>query len=628
MNDRTLLRLGAPLVAASAVLAACFPEPPRQAMSDTSQAPDDASDGASDGASDTSLADSDEVIDEVQVDTTPACVCPSLGPCYEPATCTSSPDECQVVTREDGSPCEDGDACTVEDMCRQGICVPGHEPNDRLGDWYLGSDGSGTEVLATHETRGGRRLVLVRMLGRFNQLGGISGHVPATPETAASSLVLLDVTNPSALRSDVLVWTEAPDGDFPALEVGAPIVEVGNRLAIAVTSHDPIKVPDQPSLDTTGSSDQRFTILLVEPDGEIALGWHYQVSNWLFVDFVRALAAMTTTVQGDLLIAGPRLSSRTFSVRGPFPEDLAGGASEATSISTFIERRRPDGSLVWRRWLVPGDSGERFSIASAAGLFERDVAVAGMTSGPLQVQDDLGVEVARLPTGIGTDGFVARFDATGGLVGANHFFSTQDEFVVVNGLGTLSDGRPVALVASRAPISVRTSAEAPPTALTTSEPTEIPNGLDWLVVSLETPPTILRRLVTDPQGYLMARMGRGVSVFGYYRQLAEPATSRSLTFESPELDGVVLAASDGSRTSLEPLIQYAPNAVQPAITMRGAAHYNVFEGQDGSFLIGGSLVASAMGGWMFGVTSFIQPVDHMPRAFISRISSGGGLYCH
>lgn len=625
MIERTHARLHVTLVAASVLVGACFPEPPRQAISDTADPGDTAVSG--DTSPDSANPEDTLEADAAEVDTTPACECPTLGPCYEPATCVTSTDECQVVLREDGSECEDGDACTVEDVCRQGICVPGHEPNDHLGDWYVRSDGSGAEVLAVHETRSGRRLALVRLSGRVNQFGGISGHTPPTPETAASSLVLIDATNPTALRSDVLVWTEAPDGDFPALEVRAPIVEVGNLVAIAVTSHDPIKVPDQPSLDTTGTSDQRFTILLVEPNGEVALGWHYEVSNWIFVDFVRAITALSATVEGDLLIAGPRLSSRNFAVRGPFPEEIAGGASETASLSTFVERRRPDGSLVWRRWLVPGEAGERFVVASAAGRFQRDVAVTGMTSGVVQVQGDQGEDLGSLPTGIGTDGFVARFDPTGSLVGTHHFYAPLGGLVIAATIGTLADGRPVALVASEVAVTVRTGAAATPTVLTANAPTEIANGLDWLVVSLEGEPTILRRFVTDGQAFLMARMGRGVSVFGYYKQIVEPALSRSLTFESPELDGLLLAASDGTRTSFEPLIQYVPNAVEPAITQRGAGYYNVFEGADGSFLIGGSLVSHAMGGWIYSA-SYIQPVDHMPRAFISRISSGGGLYCH
>lgn len=58
---------------------------------------------------------------------TSAVVCPALGPCHAPSVCDPGSGACAPVLLEDGAACDDGDACTTSDTCQEGACV-GDEP--------------------------------------------------------------------------------------------------------------------------------------------------------------------------------------------------------------------------------------------------------------------------------------------------------------------------------------------------------------------------------------------------------------------------------------------------------------------------------------------------------------------
>src|SRR5262249_40752372 len=52
-------------------------------------------------------------------------VCTALDQCHDVGTCDPATGACSQPPRSDGSPCNDGDACTREDVCRAGVCSPG-----------------------------------------------------------------------------------------------------------------------------------------------------------------------------------------------------------------------------------------------------------------------------------------------------------------------------------------------------------------------------------------------------------------------------------------------------------------------------------------------------------------------
>lgn len=52
---------------------------------------------------------------------------PEPAPCSGPSVCADG--YCVIQPLADGSPCEDGDLCTVADVCQGGACVPGRPPD-------------------------------------------------------------------------------------------------------------------------------------------------------------------------------------------------------------------------------------------------------------------------------------------------------------------------------------------------------------------------------------------------------------------------------------------------------------------------------------------------------------------
>ena len=68
---------------------------------------------------------------------TAAVVCTAVGPCYAPSVCDPGSGACIEVFLEDGATCDDGDACTAKDTCKEGSCEGGDavkclEPNPCL----------------------------------------------------------------------------------------------------------------------------------------------------------------------------------------------------------------------------------------------------------------------------------------------------------------------------------------------------------------------------------------------------------------------------------------------------------------------------------------------------------------
>jgi hypothetical protein len=51
--------------------------------------------------------------------------CGSVGQCQLTATCNPETGACTITPRSNGSPCDDGNACTLDDACLDGACRPG-----------------------------------------------------------------------------------------------------------------------------------------------------------------------------------------------------------------------------------------------------------------------------------------------------------------------------------------------------------------------------------------------------------------------------------------------------------------------------------------------------------------------
>ena len=50
-------------------------------------------------------------------------LCADLDQCHEPGTCDSGSGTCSYPQKPDGTPCNDGDACTSPDLCQGGHCI-------------------------------------------------------------------------------------------------------------------------------------------------------------------------------------------------------------------------------------------------------------------------------------------------------------------------------------------------------------------------------------------------------------------------------------------------------------------------------------------------------------------------
>jgi hypothetical protein len=67
---------------------------------------------------------SDACLDGVCMGADPI-VCDSIDQCQLVGVCDPVTGLCSMVEVGDGAPCEDGDACTLDDSCQAGLCVPG-----------------------------------------------------------------------------------------------------------------------------------------------------------------------------------------------------------------------------------------------------------------------------------------------------------------------------------------------------------------------------------------------------------------------------------------------------------------------------------------------------------------------
>ena len=52
-------------------------------------------------------------------------VCEALDSCHEPGVCDPETGECTYEPKDDGAACEDGDLCTTDDQCVDGVCEAG-----------------------------------------------------------------------------------------------------------------------------------------------------------------------------------------------------------------------------------------------------------------------------------------------------------------------------------------------------------------------------------------------------------------------------------------------------------------------------------------------------------------------
>lgn len=132
-------------------LSACFPDPVGDVAQDTADVGSDTADDAE------TRADIDAGGDtEVSVAQCPGSACEIGGLCFDPGDFNPS-NRCESCvsgtawTSQTGTPCDDHDACTENDMCSAGQCAPGRLRSDIGYDWIYplrgNLPGPGTRLL-------------------------------------------------------------------------------------------------------------------------------------------------------------------------------------------------------------------------------------------------------------------------------------------------------------------------------------------------------------------------------------------------------------------------------------------------------------------------------------------------
>src|SRR5690606_10016202 len=54
-------------------------------------------------------------------------LCTAFSQCHDVGSCDPATGACSTPAKADGTPCDDGDLCTVDDSCAAGVCVSGDE---------------------------------------------------------------------------------------------------------------------------------------------------------------------------------------------------------------------------------------------------------------------------------------------------------------------------------------------------------------------------------------------------------------------------------------------------------------------------------------------------------------------
>jgi hypothetical protein len=123
-------RAGLILAALVSAQAACVEPPPYPQVlprqdAETSAEPDARADGDPEPEPELPPDAKTEVAAETGPDIEPSCVvaaCPAPGPCQGPAACDPSGGGC-IYEPLDGTSCDDGDPCTLPDVCEIGVCA-------------------------------------------------------------------------------------------------------------------------------------------------------------------------------------------------------------------------------------------------------------------------------------------------------------------------------------------------------------------------------------------------------------------------------------------------------------------------------------------------------------------------
>jgi len=70
-------------------------------------------------------------------------VCTALDQCHDAGVCNTTTGNCSNPQKSDGSPCDDGDACSTLDTCQGGNCTAGATNKDTDGDTYFDDNCTG-----------------------------------------------------------------------------------------------------------------------------------------------------------------------------------------------------------------------------------------------------------------------------------------------------------------------------------------------------------------------------------------------------------------------------------------------------------------------------------------------------
>jgi len=257
-------------------------------------------------------------------------VCDPPDQCHLPGTCAPNTGTCPLVNKPDQAPCDDGNACTISDNCRAGVCAAGvnkcvmltvgNTPptvNQRLGQM--------TETLSANVTTGipGTPITFTAALtnsGLFFIMNGdgrisLTNTNKETPFTVLGYRMSLESLSPSGAWTVVASFERDDLGNL--LTPATPVVQLKT-----FGTHLPSPLPT----GVTHPSNAVDPVFATQLAPNASVTWTYDVSVILPAAATRALLQGTT---------GMRLQMRFNTTVSPVPVDALGIGDITQAFANF-----------------------------------------------------------------------------------------------------------------------------------------------------------------------------------------------------------------------------------------------------------------------------------------------------
>ncbi len=560
-----------------------------------------------------------------------AVVCAAIDQCHEAGACDNETGVCSNPSKDDGTPCDDSDACGVDDECRVGVCAPGRLPDDTAGDLAVGFSGDGSVlVMDMVADLDGDALLLLLVEGqslRHENSSGESFWTHTMPVGAAQSLVLV--------RMD-------PD----TLDPRPPIV-------LGHTS------------DTFGVDAVRGLAILA--DGSLVISGYFNAETTLGADTTIGVSPSGFAITEGVYVARMTRAADVlwhreyFGVPRADPDEIGTpkivlGAGMGVLHSVFVEPSQlleivADGDT--EETLLPRDVGYSLVEELALDGAARVVAYVRTTSAPggayvaavSQVQEGFVVlggtfaggstelvpswesaPTKTIPTGVSVEpeSWVAQLGPDGQLLEYRHFWSANADAGVTPFTMEVGQHISVGLLAGGDLRSRSTNAVVE--SVDSGTPVGTPAGI---LVSVDRATLGQRWGMTTGGEVLLSRVRAGAGgelvISGYFEDRFEPSPANGSVVATEDFSrhGLLLAGVDALGAA-----SFGVSVARPTEEFQslfdGMGPLPFFVTADGAYILAGTVRPNRD----VGVTAKVPPTTSTRQvAFVLRLNSEGALEC-